>query len=455
MKKFSLLSVANPSALRPCVAELQGHRIGLPGVSSTEPLVRGCDQQQWLEHLVALGVRHLVVPLNGPDEDVCLYARRHPASGPSPGGAVYDLTRRDEGIFARLQFLLDAAEKAGVLIGLSLFDPGWPQQSGPLASLDNDSAALLGNAPRVEHAHRRHLRRSTTAIRRRASALEAALAHAVEWMAAELRGRTAVWLQVFRGGGNARKCGNPLSRLEDGLAMQVAAALMRPGEEAGKARLGPWLVAPDGFNWDAAPSAHRAPFSMWPGAPPGRVDSLPLAVARRRQALLCDFSTSKGDSGSSGRPPSRAELWRAVMHGCWPIVPSGFEGPSQQPPWRDLAQLAVLGRFWVGDGYLRPAPELLAPLEPGIAAAGKASAATDGRGRYFVYWSGPSYQGAELAALPGTYRYYWFEPVSGRGLDRGEGLEGGTHCRVPGPGKAREALLILEQEELPDPLSAW
>ena len=38
---------------------------------------------------------------------------------------------------------------------------------------------------------------------------------------------------------------------------------------------------------------------------------------------------------------------------------------------------------------------------------------------------------------------------------RGEGLDGGSHCRVPGPGKAREALLILEQEELPDPLSTW
>jgi hypothetical protein len=246
-----------------------------------------------------------------------------------------------------------------------------------------------------------------------------------------------------------------LSRLEDGLAKRMAGALVRPGEEAAKARLGPWLVAPDGFNWDTAPRAHRAPFAMWPGAPPGRVDGVPLAMGRSRLPLLCDFSTGKSDSGSGSKPPARVELWRAVLRGCWPIVPSGFESSPRQPPWRDLAQLAVLGRLWAGDGYLRPAPELLALLAPGVAAAGKASAATDGRGRFFVYWGGCAHQKAELAMLPGTYRYYWFEPASGRGLDRGDGLEGGPHCRVPGPGKAREALLILEQEELPDPLSTW
>jgi hypothetical protein len=60
-----------------------------------------------------------------------------------------------------------------------------------------------------------------------------------------------------------------------------------------------------------------------------------------------------------------------------------------------------------------------------------------------------------VATLPGTYRYYWFDPASGRGLDRGDGIEGGRHSHVPGPGKGREALLILEQEELPDPLSVW
>jgi len=466
--------VTNPHALRPCAVELQGHRIGLPGVSSPEPLLRGCDQQQWLEHLVALGIRHLVVPLNGPDEDACLYARRHlvpglDASGADTqaasrrrtpkdaSGAVYDLTRRDEGICARLQFLLDAAAKTGVLVGLSLFSPVWPPPAGPLALLAADVRASQAGAARPPSVHR-HRKGRTTVIRRRASSgqrLEEALAHAVEWISAELRGRTAVWVQVFRGGAGADSPDTPLSRLEGRLAAQMAAALARAGEDPAQAQLGPWLVAPEGFDWNAAPSSHRAPFSMRPAAPLGRRGSLPLQLAGPRQPLLCDFSTGRGHEGISRRPPLRAELWRSVMHGCWPIVPSSFSSSARQHPWRDLAQLAILGRLWVGEGYLRPATEILAPLPPGLVASGKAAAATDGRGRFFIYWSGGAHQRAELATLPGTYRYYWFEPTSGRGLDRGDGLEGGRNCRVPGPGVEREALLILEQEDLPDPLSFW
>ncbi|MCY3023491.1 MAG: hypothetical protein NTW87_31310, partial [Planctomycetota bacterium] len=97
MKKFSLSSVASVQALRPSLIELHGYRIALAGVASCEPLMRGCDQQVWLEQLVRLGIRHLVLPLNGPEEDTCLYARRHPAGADAGSSTIYDLGRRDEG----------------------------------------------------------------------------------------------------------------------------------------------------------------------------------------------------------------------------------------------------------------------------------------------------------------------------------------------------------------------
>src|SRR5947207_5441545 len=100
--------------------ELRGRRAAWSGVESSEPLLRGCDQREFLERLAGAGIRHVIVPLNGAAEDTCIFARRHIESGsPSSGGAVlYDLERRDEGAFTRLKFLLETAGSTGVLIGL-------------------------------------------------------------------------------------------------------------------------------------------------------------------------------------------------------------------------------------------------------------------------------------------------------------------------------------------------
>lgn len=454
VRHFSLYSIANTHALRPSVVEVHGHRIGLPGVASPEPLLRGCDQRGWLERLVALGIRHLVVPLNGSDEDTCLYARRHPAT---PGGVVYDLERRDEGVCARLQFLLDAAAKAGVMVGFSLFDPRLPEDAGPFARQSNSQHVCWRDLCRARLEAPRHSRRRTSSLRRRAGSdlrLEDRLAAAVDWMAAELRARTAVWVQVFRQGhGNASS--EPLRRLEDRLARRLAAALALPGEDPAKARLGPWLAVPPGFDWEAVPSSHRAPFDVWPAHALDHAAGVPGAMDGRRPPLLYDFGAGCHDRVASAARPRRAELWRAVMHGCWPVVPCGFANALRQRGWKYLAQLAVFGRLWIGDAYLRPCPEMLARVPAGLVVGGTVSAATDGCGRYFAYWSRRMDCAVELSVLPGTYRYYWFDPAAGKGLDRGEGLEGGRCCRVPGPGRAREALLVLEQEELPDPFSVW
>jgi hypothetical protein len=87
-------SAAAPLAL----PELRGKRVAWAGVESAEPLWRGCDQRELLERLAADGIRHLIVPLNGPSEDSCIFARKHVDAGALPGGgALYDLERRDEG----------------------------------------------------------------------------------------------------------------------------------------------------------------------------------------------------------------------------------------------------------------------------------------------------------------------------------------------------------------------
>jgi len=447
-------------ALRPCMLELRGHRIALPAVTSAEPLIRGCDQREWLERLAVLGIRHLVVPLNGPEEDTCLYARRHPAPpAPERAGVVYDLARRDEGVFARLQFLLDAADQVGVLVGFSLFNPSLAQTPAPFARDANEQNVSWDDAWGGGVGQGRASRRSsTTAIRRRItlqSRVDQALGAAVDWMAAELRGRTAAWLQVFRGARRGGETAERLRLLEERLVRRLAEALARPGEDATKARLGPWVVGPPAFNWDGVRTTHRAPFGFCPCATPDVLTHVAYAADLPRQPLLCDFTAGARNSAADARGPGRGELWRSVMRGCWPIVPCGFSDAPSQRRWKDLAQLAVFCRQWAGNGYLRACPEMLATVPQGLVAGGKACAATDGCGRYFSYWCLALPQGLEVSLLPGTYRYYWFDPASGRGLDRGDGIEGSAQCRVPGPGRAREALLILEQEELPDPLSVW
>lgn len=464
VKSFSLHSVSNLQALQPSLIELRGHRIALPAVSSHEPLLRGCNQREWLERLVALGIRHLVVPLNGSEEDACLYARRHPSPAeaqPASGRSrdvIYDLNHRDEGVFARLQFLLRAADSIGVLVGLSLFNvsalsatPFQKEANEQKVSFDVLNKMALGSGT---------LRRKTSLLKKQAARredLERSLISAVDWIGAEVRGRQGVWVELFRNlSGPQPEPAAPLKQLESQLIRRMAAALSRAGESDKKSRTGPWFVVPEEFDWSGTDRAHAAPFRIRTGSAPEReldsVATLRCAAFSERQPVLCRMLSGRKSAGPR-RAPQRASLWRAVMQGCWPIIAIGFSRQDYQRPWKDMAQLATFCRQWAGSGYLRPCPEMLARVAP--RARGRIFAATDGAGRYFIYLHRCAVSELELSALPGTYRFYWFDPASGRGLDHGDGIDGGAHCFVPGPAHLSEALLILEEDELPEPLAVW
>jgi hypothetical protein len=170
-----------------------------------------------------------------------------------------------------------------------------------------------------------------------------------------------------------------------------------------------------------------------------------------------------------GSGPDRATMWRTAMRGCWPIVHGGFNDRASVKRWANLAQLATFSKQWAGRGYLRPCPELLEPLPSALVARCAVAGATDGCGRYFVYVAEPesaapekpgapplgAVNGMTLNTLPGSYRYFWFDPATGQGVDLGDGLEGGSRCGVPGLALPGDAVLVLEQEELSDPLSVW
>gem|GEM_PF-2015139 len=469
MKPFYLNSIVNTLALRPSVIELRAHRVALPGVLSLEPLVRGCDQREWLERLIMQGIRHLILPLNCSAEDTCVFARSHPTE--SGGAALYDLNHRDEGFFSRLQFLFESADATGVLIGLSLFsaDSG---QDGPLKKSGNAQGISLKDSLASER-----VADEPSAILQ--EPIVAPMLLATEWISAAMRGRPGVWAEIFRREPSkpkrltrerrvaAERERQATDRLEEHLAVRLAGSLTKPGEDPVKARMGPWVVIPA----VSEAGVHRAPFGVRDDC---ALDSFPLtfsenpsitpektpvivnapAPATHRVAFLRHFF-SPGRPGAKIRWPKRSDLWRSVFRGCWPVVPIGPIDQISRQHWKDLAQIATFGRQWVGQGYLRACPEMLEPMSAARIDADKISAATDGWGRYFVYSGNGVGKGLDLTILAGTYRYLWFDPRNGKGLDIGEGLEGGTRCRIPGPGVAREALLILEQEEFPDPNSVW
>jgi len=450
--------------VRPSLIELRTHRIALPGIASQEPLQRGCNQRDWLERMTALGIRHLVVPLNGPDEDACLFARRHPSSTAEVGmtPTLFDLAHRDEGFFARLQFLLQAADQIGVLLGVSLFHATHGRSAGPLYRKANEQGVSFEDvsACRSSASPNSGRKRKGATNRQR---LEESLQAAVDWIAAELRGRQGVWVEVFRGQGDVldvqpepeqleRGTLEPMIQLEKKLCKRMADALARPGEQPVKARLGPWVATPPGVHWIDGDQTHVAPFTVQHGLPFGQKTFLPVSFKPEmeitpRRASVCWIS-------SEARAVNRANLWRTLLRGSWPLV-AVDRSESSGHVWKDLAQVATFGRQWAGGGYIRSCPEMLTHVPEQDVADGRVSAATDGAGRYFVYLTANLKTGLELQTLPGSYRYFWFDTASGRGLDFGDGIIGGRRCRVPIPGSARQALLILEQEELPDPFSIW
>ena len=521
MKEFWFSSAVNPLAAKRSLVMLKGHRVPLPAGSSYEPMMRGCNQRALFEELVKTGLRHLVVPLNGPHEDTCLFARRHPGweikSGESaqalpqvapepavgsgaapiplpvpapapaatprkkkknhkPTDVLYDLEHRDEGAFMRLKFLLDAAEGAGVMLGFTLFS-AWPGTlRAPLSrganvqgiSLEDALLAATGKEP-------------GPALEK----LEAVMRPCVDWIAAEVRGRSAVWVQTFRGlpddpGGDETSALRPLLDVEARLAKRLILAFTKSGEDRATSKRGPWAVLSPGASPAPAASAsntsldpgadfdHVAPFDVRRELLPARDDTGRIrgtgtfsfrATAReeRNEALrrpaLCSFAMSDRDEFGKSRPRFTHELlWRTAMNGAWPIVPGGFEN-RQTRRWFYSARMSEFFKQWAGRGYIRPCPEILRPMPRGLKIP--PAAGTDGCGRYMVFFEEMPKNGVELATPPGNYRYYWLDPIIGRLHDMGDGLTGGERCRVPEYDTELSQLLIIEQEELPDPMSVW
>jgi hypothetical protein len=440
----------------PSFVERGGQRIPLAGVSSCEPLLRGCDQRAWLAELARMGIRHLVVALNGAAEDSCLFARRHPehaAAADAPEAALYDLDRRDEGVFARLQFLFEAAASLDMLVGLSLFDVSPCAPAGPLrreSNIQGLSLAELADASAV-----------------RAADLRQRLLASADWIGAELRGRQTVWVEIFRGGDDllAQPDGvrNALGQLENDLARRLATALAKPAKDGPVAPCGPWVAAPLGFDWQGCDQAYRAPFTVRHGAAPESDHPVPavarapstatLARALEPQAALYHFALPAGAKRRTAL--TRNALWHTVLRGFWPVVPGGLSERAAQRSWADVAQMARFALQWAARSRLRPAPEVLAPMPARERLTDHVAAATDGAGRYVVYFGDTPENGVRLATLPGSYRWYWIDPRSLGVVDRGDGIDGGPHCGVPGPVTLKEALLVLDQQELPDPLSTW
>ena len=455
MKDFYFSSAVNPLAARRSLISLQGHRVPLPGASSYEPMLRGCNQVEWLEQLVRMGLRHLIVPLNGPEEDTCLFARRHPGwairsgestimpkieipdtDGPTAAPVVpvdpaapkpptrptkkkattevlYDLQHRDEGAFTRIQFLLSAAQSAGVMVGFTLFNV-WPANNpGPLHRGANVQGIALEDLLRPQKKQQ---------AADQLAALEAAMAPCIDWIAAEIRGRAAVWVQAFRGlpdiDPTPEESFEPLRQIEFNLTKKLATGLTRPAEDAAKARSGPWVVTRADFNWSGMDTAHRAPFDMCrellvDNQNVGRVCSaddfllpesplIELPAIEQRRPALCSYVMSDRDEYKSMRRFAQSRLWRSAVSGKWPIVPGGFEKGNKRH-WFFSAKMAEFFKQWAGKGYFRPAPEILeaATTRNRMTPA----AGTDGCGRYFVFFEETPKRGVEDSIPPGCDRF--------------------------------------------------
>jgi hypothetical protein len=370
------------------------------------------------------------VTLNGPEEDSCVFTRLHPESGPSHS-TLYDLDRRDEGFFTRLQFLLDAAEPLGVLVGLSLFDIS--AIDGPLVAEANVQGLALAPLGR----QRAQAEGAVEALRRR-------LMTAVDWIATELRRRRLVWVEVFRGEEAAlwRPDGSrtALGLLEAELSQRLSHRVRQPNEDP---TASPWVAM--------SPRARRddvedSPLIVCQGHAPHLQAPAGVPVPPPEGAVLYHFISQGSRRGSL----DRNTLWRTALRGCWPVVPGVLSDPETQSVWIEVAHLARFALRWCNRGHLRPAPEALTPMAGEFATNDPAAAATDGAGRYFIFFPRKLTRGVRLSVLPGSYRWYWLDSRTGVMCDHGGGVEGGLHCDVPAPGHLKVSVLILEQEEVPE-----
>ena len=433
------------AALPPLLPEIGGNKAAWAGVETAEPLQRGCDQRGMLDRLASKGVRHLILPLNGPSEDSCLFARKHVdvQTGSKPAGiALYDLDRRDEGAFTRLKFMLEAARSAGMLIGLSLFDASPDDAAGPFRKGGNIQGATLAKAS-AGHADERLL---------------ATLSGVTDWVCSAARGFRGLWIEIFR---NANGAPSALERL---LSARVAETLARHGEDLSPARLGPWIVprradvlrekhAPQAAPFDTSrivsSGAVSADFSetLWKAESAAGATEAEFMFRRapKRQPALLRFGNETLDS-------ARADwLWRAFFRGYWPTVSVRVTHSKDSKLLETVAAISRFAVAWAGRGALRACPELLAPIQTEVGTA--VFAAEDGAGRFFAYFNEPALNGLAVALPPGFYRFYWIDPVAGTVLDHGEGAEGGRRVSIPGCPDTTAKLLVLEHDESPDPLS--
>lgn len=436
-------------AQRTDLIELAGARVALPGIVSTEPILRGCDQRAWFGRLVEAGIRHVLIPLNGANEDTCLFARRHPQSEDDPNATrvLYDLEHRDEGIFARIQFLIETARSAGVLVGFSLFPLDCTE--GPLAAEANVQGVGLSLKSATFAVTPRTSKRVTATIKKPASSverLESVLTPALNWMAAELRGQRGTWVELFSG--TDMTALPPLHReLLHVLTVRLARGLFRSAKDLSSPTRGPWLVPPAGLESTALALELFFPFTVWhgkPGAHP-RTDG--------SRSVLCSVPAVSGKGAA--RVAFRQSLWRQVFKGGWPLACAAAFDPTPSGALTDLAHICRFALQWTGSTPLRPCPEVLDAKLALLWKDGKAEAACDGRGRYFIHFTETLKEGLVLNLLPGTYRYFWYDAATGEGLTRGEGVSGGTMSHVPGLAGVEESILVLEAEEISDPFLTW
>ena len=439
-------SINEPVAARPRMLVLRGHRISWVGIESNEALQRGCDQSAWLERLAQEGIRHVLVPLNGASEDACMFARKHviQAGHESP---LYDLEHRDEGFFTRLKFLMEAAAETGVLLGLSLFDAQAGAGHGPMRG----DANVQGLSLEEEKTSAEDARRA------------AILSHAAEWVCSAVRASRGVYVQVLR-----NTCGEP-GPLERALSGRIARIFSQQGEDLSPERLGPWVVERNAVV--SAASRFSAPLEL------SRTVRCPKRKTRQAAALNfygaleragVESGMSSADALFGLESPGQTALlrfeagalegermdwlWQAFFRGWWPVVALRV---AEKDSARALENTAALARFssaWSRRSALRACAGIVQQ------AAGEkcpaSFAAEDDGGRFFIYFKQPALEGLRLRLPAGLQRYSWIDPLSGKCLDRGDGVNGGARADITGLNDARARLLIVEPSEAADAQSS-
>ncbi len=408
--------------------ELRGKKVSWVGIESPEPLRRGCDHSAWFEKLASDGVRHVLVPLNGETEDSCLFARRHVAGG----RALYDLEHRDEGFFTRLKFMFEAVAETGVLLGLSLFDArkGLLNEGGNVQGLPLDS-------PRMKEL----------------------LETAAGWVCSVVRGSPGVYVEVFRNAGG-------VSDVERAVAQKIAEVFSKQGEDLSPERLGPWVVMRRGLNFPEKLAAQAAPFDASPALRLGAIEAKTAAARDNFFSVLESVEGAQASFKANTRTSTallRFEegvigaqrqdwLWRALFRGLWPVAALPADVDEAAAVRSDVSALAKFSLAWLRRAVPRPCADLFEGQS--FARDGNPPfAAEDGSGRYFVYFSNCPTEGVRLSLPAGSYRYAWVNPLSGRCLDRGDGVAGGRRANLPGVAGDQPRLLVIESSELPDGLA--